>query len=87
MSEPGWKDELREDLRWALAPHTGLHESAEAALTAVLPHVEAAYWRGLQAGRSQAGYQETRRKQREEEPCPSPSAPSASASNASADDA
>ncbi|MFC5799082.1 hypothetical protein [Streptomyces formicae] len=60
--------DLREDIRKALEPY--IHEdvpanATTAILAAVLPHFEAAYQRGMIAGRSQAGYQ-TRRKPREE---------------------
>lgn len=84
MAEPDRKAQLLEDLRWALAPHTELRASADAALAAVLPHIEAAYKRGLIAGRSQAGY--TTRRKKKEETCPatSPSARSATESAASA---
>lgn len=85
VSEPDWKDELRKAVnRYAV----GFDYEKETAYQAVLPHIEAAYRRGLMAGRSQGGYQATRRKSKEE-PCPrpSPSAPTASASSASADDA
>lgn len=63
-SEPERRAELRDALLWALAPHAELHAGAEAALDAVMPHIEAAYQRGLMAGRSQAGYT-TRRKKKE----------------------
>lgn len=61
-----WRVELRARLE-------GLGGYSEDELTAlegaVESHIEAAYKRGLQAGRSQAGYS-TRRKSKEE-PCPS----------------
>lgn len=79
MAEPDRKAQLLEDLRWALAPHTELHASADAALAAVLPHIEAAYKRGLTAGRSQAGYT-TRRKKKEETCAPSAATPTPASS-------
>lgn len=66
MSEPDRRNEVAEDMRWALAPHTELHASAEAATDVAMRHIEAAYQRGLMAGRSQEGYR-TRRKPREEQ--------------------
>ncbi|CAL9366923.1 hypothetical protein [Streptomyces sp. enrichment culture] len=63
MPEPEWKTELAMDLSlgsWKI----GTDADADAALEIVLPHIEAAYQRGLQAGRSQAGYS-TRRKSKE----------------------
>lgn len=67
MPEPDRRAELREVLLWALAPHAELHAGADAALDAVMPHIEAAYQRGLMAGRSQAGY--TTRRKKKEDPC------------------
>jgi hypothetical protein len=60
MPEPQWKTELSRDLvlRGFLA------ETEEERLAVVMPHIEAAYKRGLTAGRSQAGYT-TRRKRKE----------------------
>lgn len=66
MSEPDWKDDLRADLdqnAWKIAGPYGEWEIDEA-LAVVLPHIEAAYQRGLMAGRSQQGYA-TRRKPKE----------------------
>jgi hypothetical protein len=61
VPEPQWKTELSRDLvlRGFLA------ETEEERLAVVMPHIEAAYQRGLIAGRSQAGYG-TRRKRKEE---------------------
>lgn len=58
MAEPQWMTELSRDLvlRGFLA------ETEEERLAVVMPHIEAAYQRGLQAGRSQAGYRTTRKK-------------------------
>lgn len=57
--------DLRVDLRRALAPYTDEEPAVTAVLTAVLPHLELAYQRGVMGERSKAGYQ-TRRKPREE---------------------
>jgi hypothetical protein len=66
VSEPApqWKVALAWDLtmnayKW---DHGG---DSDALLETVLPHIEAAYQRGLMAGRSQSGYA-TRRKPRKE---------------------
>lgn len=58
MPEPQWKTELSRDLvlRGFLA------ETEEERLAVVMPHIDAAYQRGLIAGRSQAGYRTTRKK-------------------------
>jgi len=77
MSEPAWKTELR-----ALAEDLDRYGDAEHTMARLLPHVEAAYKRGLMAGRSQSGY-DTRRKAREGD---SWSARSASDIAASADE-
>lgn len=83
MSEPVWDDALRNTVEaWVV----GGFLVREGAYRALLPHIEAAYARGLQAGRSQAGYRTTRKKK--EPPCPtSPSVPSAPGSSASAAEA
>jgi hypothetical protein len=59
-SEPQWKVELSRDLvlRGFLA------DTEEERMAVVMPHIEAAFQRGLMAGRSQANYP-TRRKKRE----------------------
>lgn len=75
MPEPDRKAQLLEDLRWALAPCIGLYSAADAALEAALPHIDAAYQRGLMAGRSQTGYT-TRRKSKEQPCAPSAGSPS-----------
>jgi hypothetical protein len=64
MPEPQWKQELSRDLvlRGFLA------ETEEERMAVVMPHIDAAYQRGLMAGRSQAGYP-TRRKKKESDPC------------------
>lgn len=77
MSEPDWKDALDD---WQAEYIQGSHAAREEAWNTLLSHIEAAYQRGLQAGRSQAGYS-TRRKSKEG-PCPS--AIDASGSTASA---
>jgi hypothetical protein len=65
VTEPSWKTELRKAVNaWVLGPQMikgGAYAEFER-------HVEAAYQRGLQAGKSQAGYS-TRRKQKEGEAC------------------
>lgn len=76
MSEPDWRGALMATVTgWV----TGGFLVREGAYRALLPHIEAAYQRGLMAGRSQANYP-TRRKPKEE----SWSVPSASDTAASA---
>jgi hypothetical protein len=74
VSEPDWKTELyatlKGELDERLRAHTELAREflAGALGGAVLPHIEAAYGRGLTAGQSQAGYrlvQENERLRRE----------------------
>jgi DNA-binding CsgD family transcriptional regulator len=54
MSETDWKTALRQDL----VIHGFLAETDEERMAVVMPHIEAAYKRGLMAGKSQAGYRE-----------------------------
>ena len=64
VSEPAWKAELRRDL----VIHGFLAETDEERMAVVMPHIEAAYDRGLMAGSSKAGYrlvQENARLRRE----------------------
>jgi hypothetical protein len=66
--EPGWKTELREQLDALSGSHPDLHRVGplRAVIVALVEtHTEAAYQRGLMAGRSQSGYA-TRRKKKEE---------------------
>lgn len=80
MPEPSWKTELRSEL---LAFTDYSEGEMDDLMQVVLPLVDAAYERGLIAGRSQAGY--TTRRKKKEEPCPtSPSALDAAESAASA---
>jgi hypothetical protein len=58
VSEPDWKAALRTDLH----DHLGSESWADDMGSVLLPHIEAAYQRGLQAGRSQAGYKTSRKK-------------------------
>lgn len=80
LSEPDWKAELRRDL----VIHGFLAETDEERMAVVMPHIEAAYQRGLMAGRSQQSYASTRRKGKEKpkwyhlQQMETPSAPSAS---------
>lgn len=62
MSEPAWKAELHSDLDRVAYSHASL----ESTLEMVLPHIEAAYQRGLQAGRSQGRYTTGRKKWKKE---------------------
>ncbi|MET9385270.1 hypothetical protein ABZY09_30415 [Streptomyces sp. NPDC002928] len=62
MPEPDRRAEIAEDMRCALAPHLELRATAEAATDVAMRHIEAAYQRGLMAGRSQTGYRTTRKK-------------------------
>ncbi|WP_413114786.1 hypothetical protein ACK1X7_07205 [Streptomyces sp. CY1] len=57
--DPAWKAALRD----ALSPGGGPVET-DRLMTAVLPHIEAAYRRGLAAGASRAGYRLTRENER-----------------------
>lgn len=85
MSEPGWKADLRDDIRRSCAKADGFaFESLEpwdyqSHVDALMPHIEAAYQRGLMAGRSQAGY--TTRRKKKEGPCTAGAAGSIPASN------
>lgn len=82
MSEPDWKQPLRD---WVAVAVGGSDLTQAYALDSLLPHIDAAYERGLTAGRSQGRYTTGRKKWRKEEPCPtSKSAPDASGSGASA---
>jgi hypothetical protein len=59
--QPTWQEALRSTVSaWV----SGTDWVKESAYQAVLPHIEAAYQRGLMAGRSQANYP-TRRKSKE----------------------
>lgn len=78
MSEPDWKDALDD---WQAEYIQGSHAAREEAWNTLLSHIEAAYQRGLQAGRSQAGYS-TRRKSKEG-PCPTGTAGAAGSTPAS----
>lgn len=60
--ESDWKAALRTDLDH----HLGSESWADGMETVLLPHIEAAFQRGLMAGRSQANYP-TRRKKKESE--------------------
>lgn len=68
MSEPDWKQELRNQLDALSGSYPDLHRVGPlraVVVSLVETHSEAAYKRGLMAGRSQANYS-TRRKKREE---------------------
>lgn len=65
MSEPDWKTDLDRDLVMN-GYRIGYDVDTDAVMDIVLPHIEAAYQRGLMAGRSQQGYATTRRKKKEE---------------------
>ena len=73
MSELGWASDLHAtlkgevDARLRSYSETAREFLADALVEAVAPHIEAAYQRGLTAGRSQQGYS-TRRKKKED-PC------------------
>lgn len=68
MSEPRWKTELRDAVEVAIGISvdcggtSGVHRVRDVVVKNVVPHIEAAYQRGLQAGRSQAGYKTSRKK-------------------------
>lgn len=70
MPEPDWKTELRD---WVESWFDPLFQAR--ALTTLTPLIDAAYQRGLIAGRSQTGY-ETRRKSKEPPCAPSAGSPS-----------
>ncbi|MFF3363549.1 hypothetical protein [Streptomyces misionensis] len=64
MSEPSWKTDLKQTVdAWV----SGSGYVKDCAFVALLVHVDAAYDRGLMAGRSQANY--PTRKKRKEDPC------------------
>lgn len=71
MAEPDWKTALSEAVEAAIGLNVdcggtlGVHRVRDAVLHALEPHLNAAYERGLMAGRSQAGYV-TRRKSKGE---------------------
>lgn len=84
MPEPVWKAELSADVECAIGFNVdcggtvGVNRVRDAVLHAINQHIEAAYIRGLIAGRSQTGYT-TRRKRKGEEPwtdAPSAGSPS-----------
>jgi hypothetical protein len=64
MSEPDWERALRGTIYDWVDGGPAIREGAYLALRS---HIDAAYQRGLMAGRSQAGYQ-TRRKPKKEGP-------------------
>lgn len=80
MSEPGWKSALRGSLE-ALTEQAFEKDPCltEAGMEVVLPHIEAAYQRGLMAGRSQQGY--AARRKSKESPCTADAAGPTPASN------
>lgn len=66
MAEPAWKLALRKDVGAQVDPWAEYGWQEDAVLDAVLPHIEAAYKRGVEAGRSQREYgPRTRRKKKE----------------------
>lgn len=65
-SEPDWKLALRHAIGEQIDPWTDFRFVEDAVFDAVMPHIDAAYQRGLMAGRSQANYP-TRRKKKESE--------------------
>lgn len=73
MSEPDWKTRLAADIEVAIGISVdcggtlGVCRVRDVVVRNVLPHIEAAYQRGLQAGRSQDGY--TTRRKKKEDPC------------------
>jgi hypothetical protein len=73
VSEPDWKTELRSELETAASDiergngiQGGMDCARQGLEYAVFEAVEAAYQRGLMAGRSQSGYA-TRRKNKKED--------------------
>jgi hypothetical protein len=74
MPEPDWKTELSADVECAIGFNVdcggtvGVHRVRDAVLHAIDRHIDAAYLRGLNAGRSQSGY--TTRRKKKEEPWP-----------------
>lgn len=82
MSEPDWKTELRRTVGAQIDPWIEHDWQEDALLGALLPHIDAAYQRGLQAGRSQAGYKTTRKK-KENDPWPTVTAGAAGPTPAS----
>lgn len=70
MSESEWKTSLSAAVEAAIGLNVdcggaaGVYRVRDAVLKGITPHIDAAYQRGLMAGRSQAGYT-TRRKSKE----------------------
>lgn len=91
MSEPDWKAELRDAVEVAIGISVdcggtpGVHRVRDMVMKNVMPHIDAAYERGLQAGRSQAGYK-TKRKKKENDPWPTVTAGAAGPTPASTTD-
>ncbi len=71
MPEPDWKQALSAAVEAAVGLNVdcggavGVHRVRDAVLKAIQPHLDAAFSRGLMAGRSQSGYA-TRRKPKAE---------------------
>jgi hypothetical protein len=68
MSEPVWKTELHRAIGAQVDPWASVGWLEDAVLETVLPHIEAAFKRGHEAGSSKAGYrlvQENERLRRE----------------------
>ncbi|MGW2169183.1 hypothetical protein ACWC1C_01470 [Streptomyces sp. NPDC001705] len=68
MAEPAWNTALRAALdknAQRIVGPSGDWEIEEA-MAVVLPHIDAAYKRGLAAGRSQAGYRALRKRREEQ---------------------
>ena len=85
MPEPDWKATLSAAVEAAIGLNvdcggaSGVYRVRDAVLEAIQPHLDAAFARGLMAGRSQAGYS-TRRKSKES-PCTADAAGRTPASN------
>jgi hypothetical protein len=68
VSEPVWETRLNADIEAAIGLSVdcggtaGVQRVRDVVLRNVLPHIDAAYKRGLMAGRSQSGYRTTRKK-------------------------
>jgi hypothetical protein len=79
MPEPDWKADLGD---WVACYVGGSERTLAYAFRSLLPHIDAAYQRGLIAGRSQQGYT-TRRKKKEERCTPTDAAGAAGSTPAS----
>jgi hypothetical protein len=74
-SDPAWQAELWD---WVTCYVGGSDTVQDGAMASLQPHIDAAYERGLVAGRSQGRYTTGRKKWRKEKPCATAGAGAAS---------